>query len=63
MLLLGWCIFQLWDIFYGVVERVNIMYLFKCDERIKIMKFGELSTGDCFFFNELPFIKTDSDYL
>lgn len=38
------------------------MYLFRNEKYIKIKKFGELRVGDCFFFNEIPYLKLDSDY-
>lgn len=38
------------------------MFIFRSEPHIRIKKFGELRVGDVFFFNELPFIKLDTDY-
>ena len=38
------------------------MVIFRYEPHIRIRKFGELRVGDVFFFNELPFIKLDTDY-
>lgn len=39
------------------------MHVFRSEFHIRIKKFGDLLTGELFFYNNLPFIKLDTDYL